>query len=66
MTPDIAAELLSDLDAADRTTSTDDRLAQAGIIAALLEALNSPEAYQLIHRGGELFLEPAIEMRRSN
>jgi len=36
-------------------------LAHAGIIGALLEALNSPESYRLVHCDGELFIEPICE-----
>lgn len=65
MTPDVAFELTSrrDLDGAGRTGSMDKGPGQVDIVAALLEALNSPDAYRLIHRGGELFLELSSEMR---
>lgn len=62
MTPNIAAELPSARDDAHHIASIDDRLAHGSIIGALLEALNAPEIYQLIHRGGEFFLEPALEI----
>jgi len=38
-----------------------DELAHVGIIGALLEALNSPESYRLVHCDGELFLEPVSQ-----
>ena len=62
MMPNVAAELASAHDGDHRTASIDDRLAHGGIIGALLEALNAPEIYRLIHRGGEFFLEPALEI----
>jgi len=41
--------------------SIGDGFAHAGIIGALLEALNAPERFQLIHCGGELFIEPVSQ-----
>jgi hypothetical protein len=36
-------------------------LAQAGIIGALLDALNAAGGYRLVYRDGEFFLEPVCE-----
>jgi hypothetical protein len=33
------------------------------IIGALIAALTTPETYRLSERGGELFIEPASEVR---
>jgi len=41
--------------------SIGDGFAHAGIIGALLEALNAPERFQLVHCGGELFIEPVSQ-----
>jgi hypothetical protein len=57
MKPHVAAELasatVSDHDISDIAG------AEAGIIGALLEALNGSGEYQLVERDGELFLEPS-------
>jgi hypothetical protein len=33
------------------------------IIGALIAVLTAPETYRLSERGGELFIEPAVEVR---
>jgi len=58
MTPHAAAELASAPSFDHRAPALDSCLAEAGIIGALLEALNGSEEYRVIDRGGELFLEP--------
>jgi hypothetical protein len=61
MTPHATAELPAP-PASDRCAcSISDGLAPAGIVGALLEALNAPGSYRLVHAGGELFLEPVRE-----
>ena len=62
MTPDVSAEPSSALDCDHRARPIGDRLARGGIIAALLEALNAPERFQLINVEGEFFLEPAFQL----
>jgi hypothetical protein len=59
MTPHVAAGPSS--------TPTPDRragdvFASMGIIGALLEALNSPDSFRLVHCDGELFIEPICEI----
>jgi hypothetical protein len=58
MTPHVAAEHPSALAADHGAGSTGDGFAHLGIIGALIEALNAPERFQLIHCDGELFIEP--------
>jgi hypothetical protein len=61
MTPHATAELTAP-PASDRCAcSIGDGLAPTGIVGALLEALNAPGSYRLVHAGGELFLEPVRE-----
>ena len=61
MTPNVAAEHSSAQDFDHRAASVDDRIAHCGILGALIEALNAPETYRIVHCGGELFLEPAVQ-----
>jgi hypothetical protein len=58
MTPHVAAGP-SSTPTPDRRAG--DELAHVGIIGALLEALNSPESFRLVHCDGELFIEPIYE-----
>jgi hypothetical protein len=61
MTPHATAELPSALVADHCAGSIGDGFAHAGIIGELLEALNAPGRYELVHSDGELFLEPICE-----
>jgi hypothetical protein len=61
MTPHVAAEHAYTLGSDHGSGSIGDGFAQAGIIGALLEALNAPERFQLVHCGGELFIEPVSQ-----
>ena len=61
MTTEFAAGLSSTLTPHHRADCAGDAFAHAGIIGALLEALNSSESYRLVDCDGELFLEPLSE-----
>jgi hypothetical protein len=61
MTTEFAAGLSSTLTPDHRPDCGGDAFAHAGIIGALLEALNSPESYRLVHCDGELYLESVSE-----
>jgi len=61
MTTEFAAGLSSTQTSDHRPACTGDTLAHAGIIGALLDALNSSEGYRLVDCDGELFLEPRSE-----
>jgi hypothetical protein len=58
MTPQVTVEYPSALASDHGEGSIGDGFAHAGIIGALLEVLNAPERYRLVHCGGELFIEP--------
>jgi hypothetical protein len=62
MTPHATDALSSALASDHGAGSIGDGFAHAGIIGALLEALNAPERFQLVHCGGELFIEPVSEI----
>jgi len=61
MMTEIAAGFPSTQTSDHRPGYTGDAFAHAGIIGALLEALNSSESYRLVDCDGELFLEPRSE-----
>jgi hypothetical protein len=61
MMTEIAAGFPSTQTSDHRPGHTGDAFANAGIIGALLEALNSSESYRLVDCNGELFLEPRSE-----
>ena len=61
MTTEFAAGLSSTLTPDRRPDCGGDAFTHAGIIGALLEALNSPESYRLVHCDGEFYLESVSE-----
>ena len=63
MTPHAAAELTLAPAFDHRAIATDSCLAEAGIVSALLGALNGSGKYRLVDRGGELFLERECQRR---